>query len=285
MKKKYYHGEGRSQIMNEELKSITNPLYKEALTDLLFQLADDDFIVAFRGSEWLGLAPHIEEDVAFSSISQDTMGHAAIYYKLLEELGAGDMDQLAHARKAEDRRNAIVLEEVNGSGTYLTEPEFDWAFAVVRHYFYTQAKKIRIDSLKNSSYLPLAEAAVKVNMEIYYHLMHWKTWFQELIKAGGEARDRMEHAIKRVSSNLEDLFLLGAKATDMTTFVLIEAEEQLKQRWISTVTSVFENLQLDIPLVMKMEKGNGRIGQHTEDLEVALKTLSAVYDINPAANW
>ena len=73
---------------------------KEAITSLLFQLADDDFLYAYRGSEWLGLAPHIEEDVASSSISQDSMGHAAMYYKLLEELGAGNADDLAHLRPA-----------------------------------------------------------------------------------------------------------------------------------------------------------------------------------------
>ena len=45
------------------------------------------FCIAYRGSEWLGLAPHIEEDVASSSISQDSMGHAAMYYQMLEEFG------------------------------------------------------------------------------------------------------------------------------------------------------------------------------------------------------
>ena len=69
-----------------------SPEYKKALIELLFQLADDDFLFAYRGSEWLGLAPHIEEDVASSSISQDSMGHVAIFYKLLEELGAGKAD-------------------------------------------------------------------------------------------------------------------------------------------------------------------------------------------------
>ena len=40
-------------------------------------------IVVLNG---LGLAPHIEEDVASSSIRQDSMGHAAMFYQLLEEL-------------------------------------------------------------------------------------------------------------------------------------------------------------------------------------------------------
>ena len=43
---------------------------------------------------WLGLVPHIEEDVAYSSITQNTMGHAAINYGLLEELGEGKLDNL-----------------------------------------------------------------------------------------------------------------------------------------------------------------------------------------------
>ena len=73
--------------MNRNDTLSMDPAYKSALIALLYQLADDDFLIAYRGSEWLGLAPHIEEDVAFSSISQDTMGHAAMFYQLLEELG------------------------------------------------------------------------------------------------------------------------------------------------------------------------------------------------------
>ena len=62
----------------------------------------------------------------------------------------------------------------------MEEPEYDWAYAVVRNYFYTLAKKLKFDSLKSSSYEPLAEVAVKV-MELYYHLLHWKTWFVQLL--------------------------------------------------------------------------------------------------------
>ncbi len=98
MKKKFCHGEEKE---NEYIENIMSAEYKEAITSLLFQLADDDFLYAFRGSEWLGLAPHIEEDVASSSISQDSMGHAAMYYKLLEDLGVGNADDLAHLRPAQ----------------------------------------------------------------------------------------------------------------------------------------------------------------------------------------
>ncbi|WP_420812925.1 Phenylacetic acid catabolic protein, partial [Peribacillus acanthi] len=75
---------GRENRKMTEQFEQTNKL---PLIELLYQLADDDFILAYRGSEWLGLAPHIEEDVAYSSINQDTMGHAVMFYRLLEELG------------------------------------------------------------------------------------------------------------------------------------------------------------------------------------------------------
>lgn len=76
-------------IIHTAEEAAKNAEYKNVVTQLLYQLADDDFIVAFRGSEWLGLAPHIEADVAYSSITQNTMGHAAYFYQLLEELGQG----------------------------------------------------------------------------------------------------------------------------------------------------------------------------------------------------
>jgi ring-1,2-phenylacetyl-CoA epoxidase subunit PaaC len=278
------------RVGEEEMKvkrpdDIPNEDYKEALLSLLYQLADDDFILAYRGSEWLGLAPHIEEDVAFSSINQDTMGHATMFYQLLEELGEGDQDHLAHGRKATERRNAIILEEVNGPGNYMEEPRYDWAFAVVRHYFYSVAKKVRIDALKNSSYEPLADMAIKINTELYYHLLHWKTWFIQLMNAGGEARARMNKAIERVLDEFQGVLTLGPMGKEMSLMDLIEGEESLKKRWEMAIQPVFQSSQLSFPPIVSMKKGNGRLGEHTPELDTALSTLSEVYNTNPAASW
>ncbi|WP_078380332.1 1,2-phenylacetyl-CoA epoxidase subunit PaaC [Sutcliffiella halmapala] len=259
--------------------------YYKALTQLLYQLADDDFIIAFRGSEWLGLAPHIEEDVAFSSINQDTMGHSAMFYQLLEELGEGDMDALAHARKADERVNAVLLEKVNGPGNYLIEPKYDWAFAVVRHYFYTQAKKIKIESLKNSSYEPLKHVAIKVNMELYYHLLHWKTWFTQLCLANGEAKTRMKAAIETVLDDFEGVLSQGPEAATISQFGLIGREDRIRQQFITIMTEVFEKVELTFPAQMGLKSGDGRKGQHTKDLEEAILTLGEVYNSNPTATW
>ncbi|WP_307473756.1 1,2-phenylacetyl-CoA epoxidase subunit PaaC [Cytobacillus purgationiresistens] len=258
---------------------------RKVLIELLYQLADDDFILAYRGSEWLGLAPHIEEDVAFSSINQDMMGHAAMFYQLLEDLGEGHVDILAHGRSSKDRKNAVLLELVNGPGHYLEKPKFDWAFTVVRHYFYTQFKKIRMESLKNSSYQPLADVAVKVNMEIYYHLLHWKTWFMQLIDANDEARNRMETAVQQVFDEFADVLSYGPNGREIAEAGFIDKEEIITQMWKHQLLTVFESVNLSIPIKIKTKSGKGREGFHTDDLAVALSILSEVYHIDPAANW
>ncbi|KGX86892.1 1,2-phenylacetyl-CoA epoxidase subunit PaaC [Pontibacillus litoralis] len=263
----------------------TNPAYQDALVDLLYQLADDDFIVAYRGSEWLGLAPHIEEDVAFSSISQDTMGHATMLYELLESIGEGDANALAHARKADERKNAILLEMVNGSGTYLQEPKYDWAFAVVRHYCYTLAKTIKMKSLQQSSFEPLAQLAVKINMELHYHLLHWKTWFTQLMKIPGESQERMVAAWDRVMKDMKGVLALGSYEEDLVKYNVMTNETQLMHSWMQEMQSLISNYHLPIEVRLKMNSGNGRLGEHSKDLEDALNTLSSVYRIDPTAAW
>ena len=262
-----------------------NSIVKKPIINLLYQLADDDFLYAYRNSEWLGLAPHIEEDVASSSISQDNMGHAAMFYKLLEELGEGNADDLAHARPAQERKNCILVERVNGPGNYMENPEYDWAYAVVRNYLYTTAKKIKIQSLKQSAYQPLADVAVKVEMEIHYHLLHWKTWFVQLLSSTEEAKERMLVAFEKVINDFSDVFSFGEEAEQISAYKLIEKESVLKEKWILTIGPVLESVNISLPEGFDQGSINGRNGEHTKELEEALSILTEVYDLNPAASW
>ncbi|RUL51777.1 MULTISPECIES: 1,2-phenylacetyl-CoA epoxidase subunit PaaC [Lysinibacillus] len=259
--------------------NIENPV-----VELLFQLADDDYLFSYRGSEWLGLAPHIEEDVAFSSITQDTMGHATMFYRLLEGLGVGVADSLAHIRPASERKNSILVERPNGEGYYMDNPQYDWAYAVARNYIYTTAKKIKIDSLKSSSDETLRDAAVKVSMEIYYHLLHWKTWFVQLFNATEDARKRMTTALEKVLADCGDLFSYGEAATAITNAGLIESEEVLVNRWIEYVKPVFETIKVEVPTFGKPQQ-NGRNQEHTKELQQAIDTMSEVYATDLAASW
>ena len=58
------------------------PAIRDALAELLLTMADDEFVSGFTDSEWTGIAPTLEEDVAFSSIAQNEIGHARALYEL-----------------------------------------------------------------------------------------------------------------------------------------------------------------------------------------------------------
>jgi ring-1,2-phenylacetyl-CoA epoxidase subunit PaaC len=267
----------------EEAKK--NPEYLASLQELLFQLADDDFILAYRGSEWLGLAPHIEEDVAFSSISQDMMGHAVMFYEMLEELGAGKADDIAQLRNPEEFRNAILVERKNGSGDYLENPHYDWGYAMVRFYLYELFKLVRLESLHHSSYQPLAVAAKKMMNELQYHLYHWQVWMEQLASGNEESRRRIQLAIEKVWKDAADLYTFGPKGEEIVRFGLIEGEELLAQRWLEKVQRIFDSYGFAWPGKPQQTPMSGRAGQHSEEMAQAVATLSEVYRLDPIANW
>jgi ring-1,2-phenylacetyl-CoA epoxidase subunit PaaC len=69
------------------------------IKDLLFKMADDALIIGHRNSEWTGIGPVLEEDLAFSSMAQDKIGHAfALYTILHESFGEAEPDTLAFKR-------------------------------------------------------------------------------------------------------------------------------------------------------------------------------------------
>ncbi|AQR77511.1 1,2-phenylacetyl-CoA epoxidase subunit PaaC [Paenibacillus larvae] len=262
-----------------------NPEYKHALEDLLLQIADDDYILSYRGSEWLGLAPHIEEDVAFSSMSQDMMGHAVMLYEMLEELGTGNADDLAHMRDPDGFRNSVLVERPNGPGDYADQPHYDWAYAIVRCLLYGIFKQIRLEALTRCSYVPLAQTARKMQGEHHYHMRYWHSWFQRLALSTDDARSKLTAALQQAWNDIGDLFLLGRLSASIVRFGLIEGEDILSERWIADARSMFASAQIDWPGDWGIPKQNGREGQHTNDLVKAVTTMAEVYRLDPAASW
>lgn len=262
-----------------------NPAYLAALTELLFQLADDDFILAYRGSEYLGLAPHIEEDVAYSSMSQDMMGHAVMFYEMLENLGVGKADDLAQLRKPEEFKTALLIERPNGTGHYINNPEYDWAYAVARNYFYSIFKEARLEALTETNYRPLVLAVRKIIKEERYHLMHWSVWMRQLTHGTEESRTRIQDAIKRVWQDLGSLLYYGPNGAALVEQGLIESQEALTKRYEAKLQAAFAKVGLDYPGLPQQPELDGRAGEHTEALTEAVNTLSEVYKLDPATEW
>jgi ring-1,2-phenylacetyl-CoA epoxidase subunit PaaC len=141
-----------------------------ARAQLLLSLADDELILGWRDSEWTGIAPTLEEDVAFSSIAQNEIGHARALYELAaQELGS-DADALAFDRQPEEYRCAPLVEL----------RLMDWAHTIARRYLYEEADRVRIEALKAGDDAELAGLAGKIDREETYHRMHAEMWAARL---------------------------------------------------------------------------------------------------------
>jgi ring-1,2-phenylacetyl-CoA epoxidase subunit PaaC len=137
---------------------------------LLLEIADDELILGWRDSEWTGITPTLEEDVAFSSIAQNEIGHARALYELAAaELGS-DPDALAFDRAPEEYRCAPFVE------LHL----LDWARTIARRYLYEEADRVRLDALRKGEDAELAGLAAKIDREEVYHRMHAEMWAARL---------------------------------------------------------------------------------------------------------
>ena len=152
--------------------------------ETLLPLADDELIVGWRNSEWTGIAPFLEEDVAFSSIAQNEIGHARALYELVaEELGT-TADELAFDRAPGDYRCAPLVQL----------RRMDWAATIARHVLYETADAIRIEALSSSEDPVVAGIAARIDREEVYHRMHAEMWLERL-QASDEGRARLEAAL------------------------------------------------------------------------------------------
>ena len=138
--------------------------------ETLLTLADDELILGWRDSEWTGIAPFLEEDVAFSSIAQNEIGHARALYELAaRELGT-TADGLAFDRRPDEYRCSRLVE--------LRLPE--WERTIARHVLYEHADAERLAQLKERADDELAGLAAKIDREEAYHRLHAEMWHERL---------------------------------------------------------------------------------------------------------
>lgn len=220
------------------------PATRNALAVLLLAMADDEFVIGFSDSEWTGIAPLLEEDVAMSSLAQDELGHARALYELLAEVAEedgsrrfADADAIAYDRPADGYFHARLLDHVRG----------DWATTIARRFLYETADAIRLEALAGAAYRPLAEVVAKIRREERYHLMHVTTWLERLA-APGPARNRLLAAFDELAPDAASVLapLPSELALEMAGIVAAPSTE-LEARWRATIGPTLERLELPAP--------------------------------------
>jgi len=249
----------------------------DAVKDLVGRMADDALIYAHRNAEWTGLAPTLEEDIAFSSTAQDKFGHAQSLFAYLQTLGGPDPDVAAFTR-----------DESGFHCCHFVEFEtMDYAVALMRHFMFDTAERLRYSYLENASIVPLSQLARKIKGEIKYHTLHARTWMQLLGAQGNEeSRLRMQSAANECYPLALSMFEPSWYEEQLRADAVFVGEKELQEAWESEVARVFVDSHLLVPTVSDPTVHyGGRRGYHTEALAPLIEEMTEVFRIDPTAQW
>lgn len=247
-----------------------------AIKDLLYKIADDQLILGHRSSEWIGLGPLLEEDIAFASKAQDKVGQSLAFYQILESLGEADPDTVAFNRKAEDFHNSIFVELPNG--------EFD--FSIIRHFLFDTADYLRFEMLAQSAYQPLRNLAIKFKGELQYHILHANEWVKQLGDADNATNERMQKVINNALPYALGIFEPSKYENSLIEDGIFQGEAALHDRWQTRIKEILQDTQLTLPDLNQLEPVyGGRYGHHTEHLAPLLAEMGEVISSDPGTEW
>lgn len=251
---------------------------RQATAELLISMADDEFVLGFWDSEWTGIAPMLEEDVAMSSIAQDEIGHAKALYELAASLTDTDADSIAFGRQPGEYRHAALM----------NHPRTDWAFTIGRRYLYDSADAVRLESLASSTFEPLAGLVTKVRREESYHLMHMNAWLRRLAEGTG-SRERLVAALSRLWGDAQTVFspLAGQEEKLLRSGILPESLEALRARWLERAVPPLEGLGLPVPTEEEratIPPADAR-SRHTDDFAWLWGEFTMVHRSEAGAEW
>jgi ring-1,2-phenylacetyl-CoA epoxidase subunit PaaC len=276
----------------------------EALTAVLTALGDDELILGHRHSEWTGYAPHLEEDVAFSSIAQDEIGHATAYFSLLAKVTDSDPDRIALGRDKTEYRHAILCER----------PNHEWAYTLARHWLYDTADEIRLESIELCSEADLAALARKIRREERYHLLHADSWMKRVARGPVEGRTKLMDAIGEILPESLGIFEpLEQEEKAVKEGLWPTPSAELRQRFLDRTGTALDHLGLPTEIHAHATEraefvasssgdliadGNGgpadapssdgfggRRGRHTADFDQLWEDMTGQYRAHPGATW
>lgn len=245
---------------------------------LVLTLADDELMIGHRHSHWTGVAPTLEADLAFSSLAQDEIGHAAIWFGVAEELTGQDEDTLAFGRPPEEYRHANLLEAEPG----------DWAFTLVRQHAYDLFDQLRLEALTDSSDATISGVLGPVLREERLHRAHARAWLTRVADGPVAGQERVMAAAGHVLAQIGGLFEAPPHEDELVADgTLPTTTAALADPWRAKMAEDYQTFGLADALdAIDLDGGlGGRQGQHTELFEPMWEEMTLLFRTHPGASW
>lgn len=251
---------------------MTDPRFTYVL-----HLADNAVILAQRLSQWCGHGPALEEDIALTNVALDLIGQARMWYAYASELDAEgrDEDQLAFLRDTRAFRNALLVEQPNGS----------YADTVVRQFYFDAWHGVLLQRLMCSSDARIAAIAAKAEKEARYHLRRSSELVVRLGDGTAHSHALMQAAVDDLWMYTGELFMPDEVDRAMHDMGVAPDLPSLKAPWLACVGEVLQEATLTMPPETAWMQNGGKQGLHTECLGYLLAEMQHLQRAHPGARW
>ncbi|MGF1700160.1 phenylacetate-CoA oxygenase subunit PaaC [Photobacterium makurazakiensis] len=242
----------------------------------VLQLADTSLILSHRLSEWCGIAPELEIDMALANIGLDLLGEARNLYQYAGELEGKDRkeDDFAYFRDQSGYYNLLLTEQPNEG--------FD--ITITRQFLFDEFHKLFLAELKNSTDPQLAAIAQKSIKEAAYHQRFSRGWMVRLGDGTVESHDKVQAALNELWRFTDEMFIPSlAEQTLIQTGVAADVAS-LKSKWLNEVITVLATANLELPESQHGRQG-GKQGLHSEHLGYILAEMQYMQRVYPNCQW
>jgi ring-1,2-phenylacetyl-CoA epoxidase subunit PaaC len=238
-------------------------------------LADNTLVLGQRLSEWCGVGPFLEEDLALTNTALDIIGQAQLLLKLAAELkGDKSADELAFLRDQHEFKNVLLVEQPNG----------DYAHTMLRQYMMDVYHVCLYGELANSSHTQLAAIAEKSLKEVIYHKQRSELWIKRMAFGTPESFERLQNALNHLWHYHHELFEANKQTAELVSTGMAVDPEQLHSSWGGEVKALIATTKLQIPQSGWKATG-GRVGQHSEYLGKMLCEMQFLQRAYPNCEW
>ena len=246
-----------------------------ALYNYVLNLADNTLVLGQRLSEWCGIGPFLEEDLALVNTSLDIYGQAQMLLNLAADLkGEGTADDLAFLRDQHEFKNVLLVEQPNG----------DYAQTMMRQYMIDVYHIHLYTALLQSSHEQLAAIAEKSLKEVKYHLQRSELWIKRIALGTTESFNRLQKALNDLWHYHHELFEKSEGMEILLEQNIAVDPDDLQRKWLHDTEKLISETPLKIPQNGWHATG-GRVGHHSEYLGLMLCEMQFLQRAYPHCEW
>jgi ring-1,2-phenylacetyl-CoA epoxidase subunit PaaC len=249
---------------------------KQNLTHYIYGIADNALILGQRLSELCGHGPTLETDIALTNIALDLLGQTRSYYQYIANLSTENLteDDVAFLRKEREYRNVLLVEQ----------PNTDFAYIIVRQYFFDVFHFMFLQQLQQSKDVNLTAIANKSIKEVGYHKQFSGDWIKRLGDGTAESHEKVQQTVNDLWVFTDELF----HSSDIDKTVIAEGHgvdpEQFKDQYYQVITQLLEESNIEVPDIQYFQKG-GKDGIHSENMGYILAEMQYMQRTYPDMKW